>query len=128
MLLKKKLHAYDDECAICKEAMARAKKLPYGHLFHLSCLRFWLDQGFGETYSCPTYRRPLFTGSSRTPANATVGHQLVEGEQLVRHINAGADALSQNSSENILSPAPFSTQRWNSAGMVRMRAVGLDPG
>lgn len=125
---QEELHAYDDECAICKEPMARAKRLPCGHLFHLSCLRSWLDQGLGETYSCPTCRRPLFMGSSRTPANAPVGHQLVEGEQLVRHINAGADALPQNQSENILTAGPFTTQRWNSAGMGMLRGVGLDPG
>jgi len=29
-------------------------------------LRSWLDQGLAETYSCPTCRRPLFMGGSRT--------------------------------------------------------------
>uniref|UniRef100_A0A453BIX0 Zinc finger C3HC4 RING-type domain-containing protein n=1 Tax=Aegilops tauschii subsp. strangulata TaxID=200361 RepID=A0A453BIX0_AEGTS len=32
---------YDDECAICRGPMARAKKLPCNHLFHLPCLRSW---------------------------------------------------------------------------------------
>ncbi|CAI9092044.1 OLC1v1027187C1 [Oldenlandia corymbosa var. corymbosa] len=35
------LRAYDDECAICREPMAKAKKLTCNHLFHLSCLRSW---------------------------------------------------------------------------------------
>jgi hypothetical protein len=39
------LAQFDDECAICKERMAAAKKLPCGHLFHFSCLRSWLEQG-----------------------------------------------------------------------------------
>lgn len=29
------LKAYNDNCAICREPMAHAKKLPCGHLFHL---------------------------------------------------------------------------------------------
>uniref|UniRef100_A0A0C9RQW2 TSA: Wollemia nobilis Ref_Wollemi_Transcript_22094_2583 transcribed RNA sequence n=1 Tax=Wollemia nobilis TaxID=56998 RepID=A0A0C9RQW2_9CONI len=122
------LRAYDDECAICKEPMARAKRLPCAHLFHLPCLRSWLDQGIGETYSCPTCRRPLFTGSSRRSPNATVGQQLVEGEQLVRPVNTGPDGMSQSMSDNTLPVSPFSTQRWNSTGIDMFRGVGLDPG
>ncbi|XP_024371352.1 E3 ubiquitin protein ligase RIN2 [Physcomitrium patens] len=63
---QEQLLAYEDDCAICKEPMARAKRLPCAHLFHLPCLRSWLDQGLAETYSCPTCRRPLFMGGSRT--------------------------------------------------------------
>ncbi|RWW72651.1 hypothetical protein BHE74_00019528 [Ensete ventricosum] len=37
------LCAYDDECAICRGPMARAKKLWCNHLFHLVCLRSWYD-------------------------------------------------------------------------------------
>ncbi|ONM23652.1 E3 ubiquitin protein ligase RIN2 [Zea mays] len=33
--------AYDDECAICRGPMGRAKKLSCNHLFHLACLRSW---------------------------------------------------------------------------------------
>lgn len=33
-----------EECAICKDTMAAAKKLPCGHMFHVACLRMWLDQ------------------------------------------------------------------------------------
>uniref|UniRef100_A0A803QU53 RING-type domain-containing protein n=1 Tax=Cannabis sativa TaxID=3483 RepID=A0A803QU53_CANSA len=54
------LRAYDDECAICREPMAKAKKLHCSHLFHLACLRSWLDQGLNEIYACPTCRKPLF--------------------------------------------------------------------
>jgi autocrine motility factor receptor len=35
------LRAYDDECAICREPMAKAKRLHCNHLFHLGCLRSW---------------------------------------------------------------------------------------
>eukprot|EP01018_Ginkgo_biloba_P037385 Gb_13512 [translate_table: standard] len=125
---QEELRAYDDECAICKEPMGRAKRLPCAHLFHLPCLRSWLDQGLGETYSCPTCRRPLFMGSSRATPNAAAGHQLVEGEQLVRHINTATDTMSQNQSENIIPAGPFSTQQWNTPGIGMWRGVGLDAG
>lgn len=61
--------AYDDECAICREPMSRAKKLSCNHLFHLSCLRSWLDQGLSEAYSCPTCRRPLFSFNAEDHGN-----------------------------------------------------------
>jgi len=69
-----------------------------------------LDKGLGETYSCIACRRPLFKVTFRTPANSTVGHQMVKDEQLIRHINAGVDALSQNQYEDILFAGPFTTQ------------------
>ncbi|XP_046889947.1 autocrine motility factor receptor a [Hypomesus transpacificus] len=47
----------DDDCAICWDAMATARRLPCGHLFHSSCLRSWLEQ---DT-SCPTCRMSLDT-------------------------------------------------------------------
>lgn len=49
------LAANNDDCAICWDAMATARKLPCGHLFHNSCLRSWLEQ---DT-SCPTCRMSL---------------------------------------------------------------------
>ncbi|CAA6663303.1 unnamed protein product [Spirodela intermedia] len=64
------LRTFDDECAICREPMSRAKKLSCNHLFHLSCLKSWLDQGLADVYSCPTCRRPLFLSSSRDHASS----------------------------------------------------------
>ncbi|KAK8287281.1 hypothetical protein V6Z12_D07G048800 [Gossypium hirsutum] len=72
------IQAYDDECAICRESMAKAKKLHCNHLFHLSCLRSWLDQGLNEAYSCPTCRKPLFLGRTENEVNS-------------RQINSGLD-------------------------------------
>ena len=31
------------ECLICREPMSAGKKLPCSHIFHLSCLRGWLQ-------------------------------------------------------------------------------------
>ncbi|KAJ1702309.1 hypothetical protein LUZ63_002088 [Rhynchospora breviuscula] len=76
--------AFNDECAICRGPMSRAKKLPCNHLFHLGCLRSWMDQGFMEGYSCPTCRRPLNgvnpqMGANSTRQEATTGAALPGG-------------------------------------------------
>lgn len=44
-----------DRCAICWEAMEKAKKLKCGHMFHSECLCSWLVQDS----SCPTCRHSL---------------------------------------------------------------------
>ena len=61
------LAAYDDDCAICRERMASAKKLACGHIFHGACLQAWLvTQG-----SCPICRRDV--GGSGNAADAASG-------------------------------------------------------
>ncbi|KAI3748974.1 hypothetical protein L6452_12454 [Arctium lappa] len=81
------IQAYDDECAICREPMAKAKKLSCNHLFHLACLRSWLDQGLSDNYSCPTCRKPLFVG---TPEGNDVPHSgdVSSDEQLARQLSS----------------------------------------
>nr|VDC83437.1 unnamed protein product [Brassica rapa] len=79
------LRAYDDECAICREPMAKAKRLHCNHLFHLGCLRSWLDQGLNEVYSCPTCRKPLFVGRTETEVN-TRTVEVSSDEQLARQL------------------------------------------
>uniref|UniRef100_A0A7R9W0Y7 RING-type domain-containing protein n=1 Tax=Chlamydomonas euryale TaxID=1486919 RepID=A0A7R9W0Y7_9CHLO len=51
--------AADDACTICMDRMLVAKQLPCGHLFHLSCLRAWLQQSGAESFACPLCRTPL---------------------------------------------------------------------
>ncbi|KAL9321637.1 hypothetical protein ACSQ67_009690 [Phaseolus vulgaris] len=84
------LRAYDDECAICREPMAKAKKLNCNHLFHLACLRSWLDQGLTDIYTCPTCRKPLFEGVPQNEASSDAG-TISSDEQLARQISAGLD-------------------------------------
>ncbi|KAL6535736.1 E3 ubiquitin protein ligase rin2 [Orobanche hederae] len=84
------LQVYDDECAICREPMAKAKRLSCKHLFHLACLRSWLDQGLTESYSCPTCRKPLFAGRSENGAS-TRATEIQRDEQLARSMNTGLD-------------------------------------
>jgi E3 ubiquitin-protein ligase synoviolin len=40
------------DCLICREGMEAGKKLPCGHVFHLDCLRMWLQ----HQQSCPLCR------------------------------------------------------------------------
>lgn len=46
------LNASDATCIICREEMTTAKKLRCGHLFHVHCLRSWLER----QNTCPTCR------------------------------------------------------------------------
>ncbi|KZV41418.1 hypothetical protein F511_12146 [Dorcoceras hygrometricum] len=104
------LRAYDDECAICREPMAKAKKLPCGHLFHLACLRSWLDQGLSESYSCPTCRKPLFTGSAESGINTTTP-DMSRDEELARQMSTGIDR--PNIPGHNLHPGVFPNQSQN---------------
>ncbi|CAI9771832.1 unnamed protein product [Fraxinus pennsylvanica] len=79
------LRAYDDECAICREPMAKAKKLSCNHLFHLACLRSWLDHGLTENYSCPTCRKPLFMDQPENGVSPRAA-EISRDEQLAREM------------------------------------------
>eukprot|EP00262_Sarcandra_glabra_P020017 TRINITY_DN783_c0_g1_i1.p1 TRINITY_DN783_c0_g1~~TRINITY_DN783_c0_g1_i1.p1 ORF type:complete len:589 (+),score=56.43 TRINITY_DN783_c0_g1_i1:506-2272(+) len=117
------LLAYNDECAICREPMSRAKRLSCNHLFHLSCLRSWLDQGLSEVYSCPTCRRPLFTGGPGDYTNTHAGEVMTD-EQLARQISSGFD---QQSIPGLALPiGAFPNQLQNPTDNNGWRGVGLD--
>ncbi|CAN1196969.1 ERAD-associated E3 ubiquitin-protein ligase HRD1A [Linum perenne] len=49
------LDVSDATCIICREEMTTAKKLVCGHLFHVHCLRSWLER----QHTCPTCRAPV---------------------------------------------------------------------
>ncbi|KAL6896770.1 hypothetical protein ACP4OV_007342 [Aristida adscensionis] len=109
------LCAYDDECAICRGPMARAKKLSCNHLFHLACLRSWLDQGLMEGYSCPTCRRPLVVSSEghlRSTATEVANVQRI-AEQLNMGLNQQRVPGNEHSVEHQNSPDAV----WRSAGL-----------
>lgn len=63
----------DATCIICREEMTTAKKLICGHLFHVHCLRSWLER----QHTCPTCRAlvvPSENGASTAGSHANV-HQ-----------------------------------------------------
>lgn len=63
--LPSQLQSADEECAICKEHMKAAKVLPCGHIYHLGCLRDWLQQSGTDNFTCPICRTPLFVKRQR---------------------------------------------------------------
>ncbi|XP_047162848.1 E3 ubiquitin protein ligase RIN2 isoform X2 [Vigna umbellata] len=118
------LRAYDDECAICREPMAKAKKLNCNHLFHLACLRSWLDQGLTEMYTCPTCRKPLFEGVPENEASSDTG-TMSSDEQLARQISAGLDrpnnarhAMPTGLYPNQTLNTPEGVQGWTQVGCI----------
>ncbi|KAF9689512.1 hypothetical protein SADUNF_Sadunf01G0099700 [Salix dunnii] len=117
------LRAYDDECAICREPMAKAKRLHCSHIFHLACLRSWLDQGLNEIYSCPTCRKPLFVDRHENEASTRTGEALTD-EQLAHQINEGHDR--QNTPGRVLPAGVFPNQIRNSMEGSPWRSAGLD--
>ncbi|KAF8008831.1 hypothetical protein BT93_K2472 [Corymbia citriodora subsp. variegata] len=58
------LNASDATCIICREEMTTAKKLNCGHLFHVHCLRSWLER----QHTCPTCRALVAPPESGTAA------------------------------------------------------------
>lgn len=70
------LNTSDATCIICREEMVTAKKLLCGHLFHVHCLRSWLER----QNTCPTCRALVVPsengqrGPGRQHVNASV-HQ-----------------------------------------------------
>lgn len=63
----------DATCIICREEMTTAKKLLCGHLFHVHCLRSWLER----QNTCPTCRAPVVPPENGTSTAGTRagGHQ-----------------------------------------------------
>ncbi|KAA8539802.1 hypothetical protein F0562_026494 [Nyssa sinensis] len=117
------LQAYEDECAICREPMAKAKKLSCNHLFHLACLRSWLDQGLSENYSCPTCRKPLFLGRSEGVTNPYT-REVSTDEQLARQISSALDR--HNPPGHTLPTGVFPNQTQNPLESGPWRGAGLD--
>ncbi|KAF0904307.1 hypothetical protein E2562_033276 [Oryza meyeriana var. granulata] len=102
------LNASDATCIICREEMTTAKKLLCGHLFHVHCLRSWLER----QHTCPTCRAPILPpDNGRTAArphgvhpgvqpaagNGTPGSEGATGENVSRRqakLEAAASAAS----------------------------------
>ncbi|CAK9135158.1 unnamed protein product [Ilex paraguariensis] len=119
------LQAYEDECAICREPMAKAKRLSCNHLFHLACLRSWLDQGLSENYSCPTCRKPLFMGRPRPTDEANPSAADVSSdEELARQISSGFN--QQNPPGHMLHTGVFPNQTPSPLESGDWRGTGLD--
>ncbi|KAH9329674.1 hypothetical protein KI387_001782, partial [Taxus chinensis] len=90
----------DATCIICREEMVAAKKLPCGHLFHVHCLRSWLER----QQTCPTCRSPVIASESGTSTSGTergAQHEQQRAGTEGLQTNAGSvNAPSQGSDAN----------------------------
>ncbi|CAK7340107.1 unnamed protein product [Dovyalis caffra] len=96
------LNASDATCIICREEMTTAKKLICGHLFHVHCLRSWLER----QHTCPTCRAlvvPSENGAStaggQRGAQPDTRQQGTGTETTAAQFSAGGvadDSLSRN--------------------------------
>ncbi|CAN6214188.1 unnamed protein product [Urochloa humidicola] len=101
------LNASDATCIICREEMTTAKKLLCGHLFHVHCLRSWLER----QHTCPTCRAPIIPPDNghaasvrqhgaqpgAQPGTGTPASEGAPGENMSRHqakLEAAAVAAS----------------------------------
>ncbi|CAH8357593.1 unnamed protein product [Eruca vesicaria subsp. sativa] len=71
------LTASDATCIICREEMTTAKKLICGHLFHVHCLRSWLER----QQTCPTCRALVVPPENGTSTTAAGQRGLRQGPQ-----------------------------------------------
>jgi len=69
----------DHTCIVCREDMRSGKRLPCNHVFHMECLKSWLER----QQNCPICRSAIT--ASNTPAAAPAAH-----EEQPREDNAGA--------------------------------------
>ncbi|XP_008677685.1 ERAD-associated E3 ubiquitin-protein ligase HRD1 isoform X3 [Zea mays] len=112
------LDVSDATCIICREEMTTAKKLLCGHLFHVHCLRSWLER----QHTCPTCRAPIIPAdnghavSARQhgaqagvqPGTATPSSEGAPGENMSRHqakLEAAAAAASLYGRSFVYPPA-----------------------
>ncbi|KAJ4951452.1 hypothetical protein NE237_028284 [Protea cynaroides] len=86
------LNSSDATCIICREEMVTAKKLLCGHLFHVNCLRSWLER----QHTCPTCRALVVPPENGTTASG--GQHGTRSE--VRQQGIGAASTSTQGSED----------------------------
>ncbi|XP_023531768.1 ERAD-associated E3 ubiquitin-protein ligase HRD1B-like [Cucurbita pepo subsp. pepo] len=71
------LNSSDATCIICREEMTVAKKLVCGHLFHVHCLRSWLER----QHTCPTCRALVVPPEGSSTAGGHQGSQSDANQQ-----------------------------------------------
>ncbi|PKA48849.1 E3 ubiquitin protein ligase RIN2 [Apostasia shenzhenica] len=84
------LSASDATCIICREEMVTAKKLVCGHLFHVHCLRSWLER----QHTCPTCRALVVPPENNSPA---IGRQQRPSDRQTGPAVAGTSEEDTNS-------------------------------
>ncbi|KAE9606494.1 putative transcription factor C2H2 family [Lupinus albus] len=99
----------DATCIICREEMTIAKKLICGHIFHVHCLRSWLER----QHTCPTCRALVVPAENGT---TVAGGQ--QGSQSDAH-QQGTGSTAQTEVGNVVPTNNFSRQ-------ARLQAAAAD--
>ncbi|CAA0825532.1 ERAD-associated E3 ubiquitin-protein ligase HRD1A [Striga hermonthica] len=89
------LNATDATCIICREEMTVAKKLICGHLFHVHCLRSWLER----QNTCPTCRAlviPPENGTSQTTPARSNSHQQGTSSTDASSVGSNVNGVANN--------------------------------
>nr|DAD19260.1 TPA_asm: hypothetical protein HUJ06_020723 [Nelumbo nucifera] len=89
------LNASDATCIICREEMITAKKLICGHLFHVHCLRSWLER----QQTCPTCRALVVPPENVT---TTAGGQQGIHTEVHQQETGAAGTSSQGSADGVV--------------------------
>ncbi|XP_052186666.1 ERAD-associated E3 ubiquitin-protein ligase HRD1B-like isoform X2 [Diospyros lotus] len=92
------LNASDATCIICREEMTIAKKLSCGHLFHVHCLRSWLER----QHTCPTCRALVTPPESGTTASGSQAdsHQQGTGTTSTSSQGSAGDSANETISQH----------------------------
>lgn len=91
------LNVSDATCIICREEMIVAKKLRCGHLFHVHCLKSWLER----QHTCPTCRAlvaPPENGSAAVGSQQPVPSEHQSGPAVPGPAASDTGVLNQNQS------------------------------
>ncbi|KAM0940022.1 putative transcription factor C2H2 family [Dioscorea sansibarensis] len=96
------INASDATCIICREEMVTAKKLLCGHLFHVHCLRSWLER----QHTCPTCRSLVVppengpAGVRRQHGTPHESHQPGSATPSTSTQGSAGDATTENTSQH----------------------------
>ncbi|CAL5405571.1 unnamed protein product [Camellia sinensis] len=88
------LNASDATCIICREEMTTAKRLSCGHLFHVHCLRSWLERQHTRP-TCRALVSPPENGTSTSGSRADA-HQQGTGTASTPSQNPTGDDVANN--------------------------------
>ncbi|KAG6398872.1 hypothetical protein SASPL_140343 [Salvia splendens] len=111
------INSSDATCIICREEMTTAKKLLCGHLFHVHCLRSWLER----QNTCPTCRAPVVppehgmstTGTSNRASSVLSTEHLVRLFCISQCFNLGSMKLTGTSATGTSSQGSVSSGEAN---------------
>ncbi|KAI8540578.1 hypothetical protein RHMOL_Rhmol09G0274200 [Rhododendron molle] len=87
------LNASDATCIICREEMTTAKRLNCGHLFHVHCLRSWLER----QHTCPTCRALVAPPENGTNSSGPHAHAQQQGTGAVSTPSQPAAGVANDS-------------------------------